>query len=84
MYDNIGILKHEKTHDFLVQVWNFILPLSLKVFRHKERDTIFLYWFSISPKPCATPATRPRQASESQPSSSEAKLNSSIQPQKLN
>ena len=39
---NIGIPKHEK-HDFLVQVRNFLLPLSLKVFRHKEREAQSFY-----------------------------------------
>ena len=49
--DNIGILQHENTYDFLVQVRNFfLLPLSLKVFQHKERVTPD---FSICPKPRA-------------------------------
>ena len=47
---NIGIPKHKNTYNFLVQVRNFLLPLSLKVFRHKERDTPD---FSICPKPRA-------------------------------
>ena len=34
----------KNTYDFLVQVRNFLLPLSLKVFWHKERGTIFLCW----------------------------------------
>ena len=42
----------KNTYDFLVQIRNFLLPLSLKVFRHKERDTPD---FSICPKPCAHP-----------------------------
>ena len=38
-------LKIQKTlNDFFVQVWTFLLPLSLKVLRHKERGTIFLFW----------------------------------------
>ena len=45
---NIGIQKHKNNYDFLVQVLNFLLPLNLKVFRHKEIDTPD---FSISPKP---------------------------------
>ena len=57
---------------FLVQVRNFLLPLSLKVFRHKERDTIFLCWLFHLPQTTCAPATRPRRASESQPSSSQA------------
>ena len=69
--------KTRKTrNDFLVQVRNFLLPLSLKVFRHKERGTIFLWWlFHLSPITCGGPATRPLawlwRATESQPSSSE-------------
>ena len=51
--DNIGIPKQTKnTYDFLVQVRNFLLPLSLKVFRHKERDTPD---FFIGPKSRAHP-----------------------------
>ena len=42
----------KNTYDFLVQARNFLLPLSLKVFRHKERDT---HDFSICPKPRAHP-----------------------------
>ena len=42
---NIGILKRRNTYDFLIQARNFfLLPLSYKVFRHKERGTIFLCW----------------------------------------
>ena len=37
---------------FLIQVWNFLLPLSLKVLRHKEWDTHSFYsGFSICPPP---------------------------------
>ena len=39
---NIGISKHEK-HDFLVQIRNYLLPLSLKALRHKETDTLSFY-----------------------------------------
>ena len=40
----------KNTYDFLVQVRNFLLPLSLKVLRHKERDTHSFYsGFSICP-----------------------------------
>ena len=69
-------------NDFLVQVRNFLLPLSLKVLRHKERYTHSFYsGFSICPPPtCVAPVFRPlawlRRASESQPSSPEAELNS--------
>ena len=44
-------------YDFLVQVRNFLLLLSLKVLRHKERDTHSFYaGFSICPPPnmCGT------------------------------
>ena len=44
-------------NDFLVQVRNFLLPLSLKVLRHKERDTHSFYsGFSIClpPNTCGT------------------------------
>ena len=64
----------------------FLLPLSLKILRHKKRDTHSLYSdFFINPPPPHThtgvaPATRPlawlRCASKSQPSSPEAELNS--------
>ena len=33
----------KNTYDFLVQVRNFLLPLSSKVLRHKERDTHSFY-----------------------------------------
>ena len=73
----------KNTYVFLVQVRNFLLPLSLKVLRHKERDTHSFYSsFFICPPPTrVAPARRPlarlRRASESQPSSPEAGLNSS-------
>ena len=75
----IGIPKHKKnTYDFLVQVQNFLLPLSLKVLRHKERDTHSFYsCFSICP-----PTTRvapvvhrfvwPQRAPKVDPSRSES------------
>ena len=72
----------KNTYDFFVQVRNFLLPLSLKVLRHKERDTHSFYsGFSICTPPShATPYTRPlawlRRASENQPSSPETELNS--------
>ncbi len=44
-------------NDFLVQVRNFLLPLSLKVLRHKERDTHSFYsGFFICTPSRATPA----------------------------
>ena len=67
----------KNTYDFLVQVQNFLLPLSLKVLRHKERYTHSFYsGFSICPPTRVAPATRPWRASISQPSSFEAGLNS--------
>ena len=65
----------KNTYDFLVQVWNFLLPLSLKVLRHKERDTHSFYsGFFIYPHPTrVAPATRPLRASESHSSSSDRK-----------
>ena len=72
---NIGIPKHKNTNDFLVQVRNFLLPLSLKVFRHKEREAQSFYAdFSIcTPHLSCAPCPRPRRASESHPSSSDGK-----------
>ena len=67
----------KNTYDFLVQVQNFLLPLSLKVLQHKERDTHSFYsGFSICPPNMCAPVARLPQASESQPSSPEAGLNS--------
>ena len=55
----------KNTYDFLVQVRNFLLPLSLKVLRHKERDTHSFYSdFSIWPPPPQHVCTR-RKASAS-------------------
>ena len=60
------------------------ITFELKFFRHKERDTHSFYAdFSISPKPRETPVRRPQWASESQPSSSEAELNSLTFPKNL-
>ena len=45
----------KNTYDFLVQVQNFLLPLSLTVLRQKERGTHSFYsGFFISPPPLAT------------------------------
>ena len=47
----------KNTYNFLVQVRNLLLPLSLKVLRHKERDAHSFYsGFSICPPPntCGT------------------------------
>ena len=50
----------KNTYDFLVQVRNFLLPLSLKVLQHKERDTHSFYsGFFICPPPSrAAPVAR--------------------------
>ena len=47
-------------NDFFIQVRNFLLPLSLKVLRHKEREAQSLYPdFFICSQSRAAPATRP-------------------------
>ena len=44
--------------DFFVQVRNFLLPLSLKVLRHKEREAqSFLFWL-LPPPTRVSPATK--------------------------
>ena len=54
-YRNLEIRKTR--NNFSVQVRNFLLPLSLKVLRHKERDTHSFYsGFFICPLSHATPA----------------------------
>ena len=58
----------KNTYDFLVQVRNILLPLSLKVFRHKERDTIFIYW--LFPLPTANTCAPCGKALESKRKSS--------------
>ena len=67
-------------YDFSVQVRNFLLPLSLKFLRHKERDTHSFYpGFFICPPPRQHvwhPSQSSPRASESQPSSPEAEPNS--------
>ena len=72
----------KSTYDFVVQVRNFLLPLSLKFLRHKKRDTHSFYsGFFICPHPhpiSCDICPRPPRASESQPSSSEAGLNSTL------
>ena len=73
----------KNTYDFFVQVRNFLLPLSLKVLRHKERDTHSFYsGFSIcSPTqhvwhPPQRPLAGLRRASESQPTFSKSSKSS--------
>ena len=64
--------------DFFVQVRNFLLRLSLKVFRRKEIEAQSFYpgLFICTPQNVWHPPQRSPRASESQPSSSEAGLNS--------
>ena len=66
-------------NDFSVQVRNFLLSFSLKVFRHKEREAQSFYsgfFICLPPQHMWHPPQRPPRASESQPSSLEAGLNS--------
>ena len=60
-------LRTRKTlNDFSVQIRTFLLPLSLKVLRHKERDTIFLCWlFHLAPSSRGARSTQIRHASAS-------------------
>ena len=68
----------KNTYDFLVQVRNFLLPLSLKVLRHKERETQSFYaGFSICPRPTrVAPVAHkfvwPQRAPKVEPSRSES------------
>ena len=56
---NIKHRNSETRNDFLIQVRNFLLPLSLKVLRHKKRDTHSFYsGFSICPTPTRAYPTR--------------------------
>ena len=75
----LGSQNTKNTYDFFVQVGNLLLHFSLKGLRHKERDTHSFYsGFSVCLPPpisCDT-CPRPPRASESQPSSPEAGLNS--------
>ena len=60
----------KNTYDFLVQVRNFSLPLSLKVLRHKERDTYSFYsgFFICLPRPSrAAPVVRAPKLDPSRP-----------------
>ena len=67
---NIGSRNTKNTYDFSVQVRIFLLPFSLKVFRHKETEAQSLYsGFFVCPTPISyDTCPRPRRASESQPS----------------
>ena len=65
-------------NDFSVQVRNFLLPLSLKVLRHKERDTHSFYssLFISHPPSRATPAQGLREQVKVDPSRSVSSFNS--------
>ena len=74
----------KNTYEFLVQVRNFLLPLSLKVLRHKERDTqytFFLFWlFHLPPPPSRAtpplpPSSPPSRATPAQGLREQAKAN---------
>ena len=72
-------LEIQKTlNDFFVQVRNFLLPLSLKVLRHKEREAQSFYsgLFHLPPPHLVRHLPKASRASERQPSSPEADLNS--------
>ena len=75
---NFGSRNTKNTYDFLFQVRNFLLPLSLKVPRHEERDTHSFYsGFFICPPPSrAAPVAYkfvwPQRAPKVNPSRSES------------
>ena len=78
---NIGSWNTKNTYDFSVQVRNFLLPLSIKVLRHKERDTHSFYsGFVIRPPSRAAPLACkfvwPQRAPKVVPSRSVSSLNS--------
>ena len=67
----------KNTYDFSVQVRNFLLLLSLKVFRHKEREAQSFYsGFFICPPSRATPAQGLHEQAKVNPSRSVSSLNS--------
>ena len=69
-----GIPKHEKHLRLLSSGTKLFYYLWVKSFFDIRRKIQSFYAdFSICPKPRATPAARPRRASESQPSSSDRK-----------
>ena len=73
---HIGIAKHKKHLRLLRFRYETFYYLWVKrFFDIRSEIPSFNADFSICPKPRVTPAARPRRASESQPSSSEAKLN---------
>ena len=66
-------------NDFSVQVRNFLLPLSLKVLRHEEREAQSFYsGFFICLPSRATPAQGLREQAKVNPSRSVSSLNSTI------
>ena len=69
----------KNTYDFFVQVRNFLLPLSLKVLRRKEREAQSFYAdFFICPPPPSrvTPAQGLREQAKVNPSRPVSSLNS--------
>ena len=63
-------------NDFSVQVQNFLLPLSLNGFWHKERGTNFLFWLFHLPPSRATPAQGLREQAKVNPPCPVCSLNS--------
>ena len=74
----------KNTYHLLVQVRNFLLPLSLKVFRHKEIDTIFLSWLFHLPQTTCCTYHKSSVSFKSQLSSLEAKTQLHVWRQELN
>ena len=68
----------KNTYDFSVQIRNFLLPLSLTVFRHKEREAQSFYsGFFICPPPSrATPVQGLREQPKVNPSRTVSSLSS--------
>ena len=69
----------KNTYNFSVQVRNFLLPLSLKVFRHKEREAQSFYagvFICAAPPSHVTPAQVLREQAKVNPFCSVSSLNS--------
>ena len=79
IYRTLESQNTKNTYDFSLQVRNFLLPLSLKVHRHKEREAQSFYsGFFICPPPSrATPAQGLREQAKVNSSRSVSSLNSS-------
>ena len=76
MHKNVETQKN--TYDFSVQVRKILLPLSLKVFRYKEREAQSFYpgFFIRPPSFRATPAQGLREQAKVSPSRPVSSLNS--------